>query len=51
MSAQDDLATLLAALQVLHSNSDRTQKEEAHNYLEAFQKLVSQPKQRKRLTM
>lgn len=42
MSApQDDLATLLAALQVLHSNSTRAQKEEAHNYLEAFQKLVS----------
>jgi len=37
---EDELGTLLAALQALHSSSTRQEKEKAHTYLEAFQKKV-----------
>jgi len=40
MSAVKDEETLLAALGALHSSSTRQQKEEAHSYLDAFQKKV-----------
>jgi len=38
---QQAFAPVLAALATMQSNADRTQKGQAHEYLEQFQKAVS----------
>lgn len=39
-TSQINFAPVLGALTALHSNVDRSRKEEAHAYLEKFQKSV-----------
>ena len=44
VAAQQAFAPVLAALATLQGNVERTQKSQAHDFLERFQKSVSLPR-------